>query len=594
MASLLTEEQFQCCICLDIFKKPVSIPCGHNFCLDCITAYWNTRSRPQCPLCKESFQQRPELRINRGFADITDHFKRSMKVKLQQQEEDDDSLVSQRTERPSPRPRTSLGEVPCDICPGNKLKAVKSCLVCQVSYCETHLTPHLRDTVLQRHRLTDPATFATRGFCRKHNKPLEMFCREDQTPLCSRCTQTDHKDHNTVPMDRESNSVKARLKKTEAEFRQMIQARQSKMGEIKHSLELTKKSVEREIEASVEDFSELMSSIQRSQAELIEQLEEKQKAAERRAEGFIRELEQEITELKRRSSELEQLQHTEDHLHLLQSFSSLSTPPSTKNWSGVSVHSEISVGTMRRAVSKLVDFCKELEKKLSVEEVNMTIQYAVDVTLDPTTAAVWLVLSPDGKKVSLAYQQKLVPVPDNPRRFDSCVCVLGKQGFTTGRNYWVVQVGDKTDWDLGVARESINRKGSIKVCPRSGYWAICRRRGGNLSACAGPSVSLHLIDRPKKVGVFLDYEEGTVSFYDAEKGTHVYTYSGCVFTEALYPYFNPCPHDNGKNIDPLVICPVEGGVTGESEQDVFAEVPRSLPPVSPGTRQAARSRSTRF
>jgi len=119
------------------------------------------------------------------------------------------------------------------------------------------------------------------------------------------------------------------------------------------------------------------------------------------------------------------------------------------------------------------------------------------------------------------------------------------------------QVSDKTDWDLGVARESINRKGTITVRPDNGYWAICRRQGGSLSACARPSVTLRLQETPHEVGVFLDYDEGSVSFYDAEAKTHIYTFSGCDFNEPMYPYLNPCLHDNGKNTAPLIICPVE-------------------------------------
>ncbi|XP_071385651.1 E3 ubiquitin-protein ligase TRIM39-like [Centroberyx affinis] len=559
MASMLSVEQFQCCICLDIFTDPVSIPCGHNLCLGCIKGYWDMRCTAECPLCKETFKNRPELRINRGLADITEHFRRSLKGKPHRGE-DVNTVVSPGTEKCSSGQRIGADEVPCDICHGNKLTAVKSCLVCQASYCENHLIPHQRETALKGHRVTDPATFTIRNLCRKHNKRLEMFCKKDQTPLCITCIYRDHKDHKPVPMEEESKRIKSQLKKTETEFQQMIKSRLRKMEEIKHSLELSKKSTEREIEGSIQVFSMLISAIERHQAGLIEEIKEKQKAAERRAEGLLNQLEQEISELQRRSSELKHLEHTENHLHLLQSFPFLSTPPSSKDWSEVSVHSNTSVGTVRRTVSKLVGICQELEKKLSVEEVTRTNQYAVDVTLDPVTAAAWLVLSPDRKQVRLSYQQNKVPVPADPRRFDSCVCVLGKQSFSTGRRYWVVQVGDKTDWDLGVARESINRKGSITVRPDSGYWAICRRKGGSLSACAGPSVSLHLRDNPQKVGVFLDYEEGVVSFYDEKAKTHIYTYSGCVFTEALYPYLNPCVHDNGKNIAPLVICPVEGGV----------------------------------
>ena len=117
-----------------------------------------------------------------------------------------------------------------------------------------------------------------------------------------------------------------------------------------------------------------------------------------------------------------------------------------------------------------------------------------------------------------------------------------------------------------MARESINRKGAIKVRPDSGYWAICRRKGGRLHACAGPSITLHLQETPQKVGVFLDYEEGLVSFYNAEAKTHIYTYSGCAFTGALHPYLNPCLHDSGRNTAPLIICPVEPLPADETAQ----------------------------
>ncbi len=131
------------------------------------------------------------------------------------------------------------------------------------------------------------------------------------------------------------------------------------------------------------------------------------------------------------------------------------------------------------------------------------------------------------------------------------------------------QVGDKTDWDLGLARESINRKGAITVRPDSGYWAICRRKGSSLRACVSPSVTLHLQEIPQKVGIFLDYEEGLVSFYNAETKTHIYTFSGCNFCEPLHPYFNPCVQDNGKNTTPLIIYPFEGRV--QEGQDITIE-----------------------
>ncbi|XP_042257245.1 E3 ubiquitin-protein ligase TRIM39-like [Thunnus maccoyii] len=568
MASEPFEKQFHCCICLDIYTDPVSIPCGHNFCLDCIEHFWDTKDKSECPLCKETFRGRPDLRINRNFADIIEFFKRSLSPTLKQ-EEDVDVAVRLGSGEHSPKQLSKADDVLCDICHENKLTAAKSCLVCQLSYCETHLTSHLRDPALQRHRLTDPATFATSHLCRNHNKPLEMFCKTDQIPVCVECTKRDHKQHKIVPMEKESKRIKTHLRQTKSDIQQLVQARLKKVEEIKHSMDLSKKITEKEIQSSVQVCSMLISTIQRHQAGLVEELKQKQEEAETRAKELLDELEQEINDLQTRSSELHHLELTQNPLHLLQSFPSLSRLPSTRDWSEVPVHSDNCMGTVRRGIAKLVDISQELANSLYAAEADKMNQYAVDVTLDPATASGWLVVSPDGKRVSISCQKKNAPLPDNPQRFDSCVCVLGKQSFASGRRYWVVQVDDKTDWDLGVARDSINRKGAIKVRPDSGYWVICRRKGGSLSACTSPSITLHLKETPQKVGVFLDYEEGVVSFFDVEAKTHIYTYSGCTFTESLHPYFNPCVQDNGKNTAPLVICPVEVGV--RERQDVLIE-----------------------
>lgn len=116
------------------------------------------------------------------------------------------------TDLPPPEEQHSEGEeVPCDICQGDKSTSVKSCLVCQTSYCELHLTAHRRDPALQRHRLTEPATFPSNHLCRKHNKPLTMFCKKDQMPVCVKCTERDHKRHENVPMEKESKRIKVRV-----------------------------------------------------------------------------------------------------------------------------------------------------------------------------------------------------------------------------------------------------------------------------------------------------------------------------------------------------------------------------------------------
>ncbi|XP_060798084.1 zinc finger protein RFP-like [Neoarius graeffei] len=524
-SSLLSEEQLLCSICLDVFTDPVTTPCGHNFCKSCLTQCWEKSQHCHCPLCKEKFTKKPELKINTTLREVADLFKKK---------------------RGPDKP-----QVLCDACTGEKLKALKSCLDCSASLCKTHLEFHNYVPKLKKHKLINPVENLEDYICQKHERPLELFCRDDQMCVCQFCTEGDHKNHNTVPIEEESGERKTQLGKTQTDVQQMIQDRLKKIQEIKHSVELSKRSTEKEKADSVEVFTALIRSIERSQAELLEVMEEKQSAAERQAEGLIKELEQEITVLKRRDTELEQLSHTEEHLHLLQIYSSMCSPPHTKNWTEISINTDLSGDTVRTALSQLQ---QTLNEKLTETELKRIQQYAVDVTLDPDTAHPKLILSADGKQVT--HGDKRQKLTDTPQRFDYCVCVVGKQSFSSGRFYYEVQVRGKTKWDLGVVRENINRKGEITATPQNGFWTVVLRDENQYWARAGPDVRLPLREKVETVGVFVDYDEGLVSFYDVKSRSHIYSFTGQSFTQKLYPYFNPCLNDVGKNSAPLIISPV--------------------------------------
>ncbi|XP_053192396.1 E3 ubiquitin-protein ligase TRIM39-like isoform X1 [Scomber japonicus] len=525
---LRSEDQFLCSICLDVFTDPVSTSCGHNFCKNCINEHWNSNVQYLCPLCKKVFNTRPELHVNTLFSEMASHS----------------------SEQQAAKP----GEVPCDDCSGTKLKALKSCLVCLTSYCETHLEPHLTKSGLKRHQLIDPVENLEDRMCMKHDKPLELFCKTDQTCVCVLCSVLDHKTHEFVPLKEEYEGKKAELGKTEAEIQEMIQKRRLKIQEIKHSVDLSKEAADREKAEGVQVFTALKVSVERGKKNLINSINKKKKKTEKQAEDFIKELEQEISELKKRSSEVEKLSHSEDHLHLLQNFPSLKAAPPTKDWTEVSVCPSSYEGTVVRAVAQLEETLSKQMKKLFEAERKRVQQYAVDVTLDPDTAHPHLILSDDGKQVNNGDVEK--NLPDNPERFSDCVNVLGKQSLSSGRFYFEVQVKEKTDWDLGVARESIDRKGSITLSPEDGYWNICLRNGNEYNACNDPPVRLSLKSQLQKVGVFVDYEEGLVSFYDVDAAALIYSFTGCSFTEKLYPYFSPSLNDGGINSAPLIICPV--------------------------------------
>ncbi|KAI4799243.1 hypothetical protein KUCAC02_017070 [Chaenocephalus aceratus] len=532
---LLTEDQFLCSICLDVFTDPVSTPCGHNFCKACISQHWDTKVPYQCPNCKKLFHTRPELLVNTFISEMAAQFRQSAQQKASS------SSSEQHVVKP--------GEVPCDVCTGTRLKALKSCLVCLESYCETHLEPHLTRAGLKKHQLIDPEENLEGRMCVKHDKLLELFCKTDQVCVCIHCTYSEHKTHDVVPLKEEYEGKKAELGKTEAETQLMIQKRRLKIQEMNRSVELSKEGADREIADGVQVFTALKESVERSQAELMDTIKEKQRETEEQAEGFIKELEQEVSELKKRSSEVEQLSRSEDQLHLLQSFTSLNAAPPTKNWTEVRVRPPSYEGTVRRAVTQLEETLRKQMKKLL--ELKRVQQYEVEVTLDPDTAQPYLILSDDGKQVKDGDVKK--NLPNNPERFDYSHLVLAKRSFSSGRFYYEVQVKGKTDWTLGVARESINRKGKITASPQEGYWLIVLRNENEYKACAGSRVRLSLKSQPQKVGVFVDYEEGLVSFYDVDAAALIYSFTGCCFREKLYPFFSPYINRGGKNSAPLII-----------------------------------------
>uniref|UniRef100_A0A672LEU6 E3 ubiquitin-protein ligase TRIM39-like n=1 Tax=Sinocyclocheilus grahami TaxID=75366 RepID=A0A672LEU6_SINGR len=258
--------------------------------------------------------------------------------------------------------------------------------------------------------------------------------------------------------------------------------------------------------------------------------ERKQKnAAEKQAKDLIKELQQEVTELKRRNTELEQLSHTDDHLHLLQVFCRYC------------VLDTIFFNTL--TIQCYIAIVYIIHKKRNI----------LDVTLDPDTANPYLILSDDGKQVSDGDIEQ--DVPENPKRFDD-ICVLAKERFSSGRFYYEVQVNGKTGWSLGVARESIKRKEDISPSPEDGLWSMASINQSQCIACDNPAVVFSYTKTPEKVGVFVDYEEGLVSFYDVGSSSHIYSFTGQTFTEKLYPFFGPCDNDKGKNSNPLIISPV--------------------------------------
>ena len=476
-----------------------------------------TKSSTNVPFATSFSTQNLIYEVNTFISEMVDQFRRSVRVKEQ--------------------PCVELGDVPCDICAGTRLKAVKSCLVCLISYCHTHLEPHQRVTGLKRHLLVEPMDRLEDRLCKKHNQLLELFCQTDQVCVCQFCTDGDHRSHPVVPLKEEYEVKTAQLGKIELEVQQMIQERKRKVKEIKDTVDRSKADADRQIADCEQVLADLISSTQKWQDDFNQTVKEKLKSTEKQAEGLITELEQEIEDLTKRRSEVKQLSHTEDHLHLLQTFSSLKNPPHTRDWTKVEVRPPPYIGSLRRSLDQLEETLNIERKKLRDAELKMVQQCEVDVALDPDTVHPFLTLSEDGKQVHNGGVCK--NLPDNHKRFTLQLWVLTRQSFSSGRFYFEVQVKNKTAWRLGVVRESINRN-TFLMTPKEGCWTIFITKD-QLVFSDNPDVRLPLRAQLQKVGVFVDYEVGLVSFYDVEARVHIYSATGCTFCEPLYPVLGPGP-----------------------------------------------------
>ncbi|KAJ8366217.1 hypothetical protein AAFF_G00365330 [Aldrovandia affinis] len=532
---LLDQDQFSCSICLDLLKDPVTIPCGHSYCMGCIKGCWDQNDDTgvyNCPQCREIFTPRPVLRRNAILAEVVEKLKRT-------------GLQA----APPAHCYAGPGDVACDVCTERKRKAIKSCLLCLASYCETHLKLHNELIPGKRHTLIDAAGNLQEKICSHHDKLLEVYCRTDQQCICYQCLMDEHRGHDTVSAAAERPEKQKQLRETQRKSQQGIQEREKELQDLRQAVDSLTRSAQAAVEDSERLFIELIRSIERQHSEVKELIRDQVKAAVSRAERLLERLEQEIAELRRRDAELEQLSHTEDDIHLLQTCQSVCAPPGPGDLPRITVNPHVSFEAVRKHVSelkeRLEDICKGELVKISqtVEEVHILVprtrgaflQYSCELTLDPNTANRRLRLSEGNREVTRVGQ--IQSYPDHPERFDSWTQVLCREGLS-GRCYWEV------DWsgeevDIAVSYKEISRKGGgddcglgwndkswSLFCSTSSYWF---RHNDEFTELPAPPSS--------RIGVHLDHGAGTLSFYTVSDTMTLLHRVQTTFTQPLYPGF---------------------------------------------------------
>ncbi|XP_067248962.1 tripartite motif-containing protein 16-like [Chanodichthys erythropterus] len=525
------QDEFMCSVCLDLLKDPVTTSCGHSYCKICITSCWDQEDQMRvysCPQCRQTFSPRPALAKNTILAEVVEKLK---KIKL------------------SADCYAGAGDVQCDVCTGRKHKAVKSCLVCLDSYCQNHLEQHETFFKGKRHNLTEATGRLQEMICQKHDKILEVFCRTDQKCICLLCTMDEHKNHDTVSAAAQRTEKQDQLKETQRLFQQRIQQREKDLQQLREAVESHKRSAQTAVEDSERIFTELIRSIERSCSEATQQIRDQEKTAVSRAEGRLERLEQEINDLRRRDAELEQLSHTQDHTHFLQSFQSLSAPPESTDVNDDPFSSLSSFDVVRESVrqlrDKLEDFCKEELKKISDRVTfsnivprtrNDFLQYSHQLNLDLNTVNKRLHLSERNRVIT--FTNTLQPYPDHPDRFDYWEQVLCRESVC-GRCYWEIEWSERVY--ISVSYESISRKGSGNEClfgSNDQSWRLICSSSSYSFKHNNIVTKLPVKSISRRIGVYVDHSAGTLSFYSVSGDTMILIHTvQTTFTQPLYPGF---------------------------------------------------------
>ncbi|XP_077778400.1 zinc finger protein RFP-like [Podarcis muralis] len=371
--------------------------------------------------------------------------------------------------------------------------------------------------------------------CEKHQEPLKLFCKEDQSPICVVCDRSkEHKSHEVVPLEEASQEYKDQISscldnvKKEREKILVFKANTEK-----ESQDLLKQTGA-EREKMVAEFRRLHQFLEEQEKRILAQMAEVEKEIAAQREEHLARLSRELSSLDSLIREMEEklqepaselLQDIGSFLQRSQEKENLEDPP---------------VAFPPALKWKIWDFC-DINPFLEgvMNKFRDTVEYGLqlrkeNVTLDPDTANPSLILSEDRKSVRDGdFEQDL---PDNPERFDTHGDVLGCEVFKEGRHFWEVLVEKEEGWGVGVARKSVKRKGVLNFDTTEGIWGLGKWDGGY--KISSPHEDPVPSEEPERIRVTLNYEGGQVSFYDADTAALLYSFSEASFSgETLQPFF---------------------------------------------------------
>ncbi|XP_074184520.1 E3 ubiquitin-protein ligase TRIM50 isoform X3 [Rhinolophus sinicus] len=450
------EDRLQCPICLEVFKEPLMLQCGHSYCKDCLVSLsCHLDSELRCPVCR------------------------------------------QEVDGSSSPPNVSLARV---------IEALR--------------LPE------------DPEP----KVCAQHRNPLSLFCEKDQELICGLCGLLgSHQNHRVTPVS----TVYSRMKEELAGLISDLKQEEKKVDE--HIAKLGNNRTR---------IVELHHLVDEEKARCLEGLEGHTR-------GLMASLDMQLEQARGTRERLVQAQRVleqfgnESHYEFIRKYHSMASRAELQQARPLEgVFSPISFKPgLHQADIKLTVWKRLFRKILPAPE---------SLKLDPATAHPLLELSKGNTVVQCGLLAQRCA--NQPERFDYSTCVLATRGFSCGRHYWEVVVGSKSDWRLGVIKGTASRKGKLNKSPEHGVWLIGLKEGRLYEAFGCPRVPLPVAGHPHRIGVYLHYEQGGLTFFDADRPDDLrplYTFQAD-FQGKLYPILDTCWHERGSNSLPLVLPPPSG------------------------------------
>ncbi|XP_063791517.1 E3 ubiquitin-protein ligase TRIM11-like [Pseudophryne corroboree] len=515
MASADLGAELSCSICLSTYTDPVSLRCGHNFCRDCIVMVLDTQEGTggySCPECRAGYQERPALEKNRKLSNIVERF-----------------LCS--------HPEPEETQIFCTYC-DSPVPATKTCLQCDASFCDKHLSKHSKSA---EHVLMEPTVSFEDRKCFIHKEMMKYYCSEDSAAICISCwVAGDHRGHHVELLNAASDKKKETLRAVIETLKSEREETERRVQRLQDHRREEKEKAAGVTEKVTDLFRDIRGELRHPEEGGPGEISRQEEQMSLSIADLITQLEKQKDELSRKISSIEEICNVTNPLTVLKQEpeSDVISHRSCDVTSDVRVAGCVDDGIISqillRGLLHLSDNLMDLQTKRQ-----LSVMEKADILLDIKTASDYIIISGDLRSASDTDVDQ--NRPDGPERF-SVQQVLSSCSFSSGRHYWEVDVSEAKEWAMGVAGHSIERKSEDDE---------------SFIGCNDKSWCLHFVTDFKAehnnvvkqieemdpgspvqtVGIYLDYEAGRLSFYQlCDPIRHLHTFSA-TFTEPLYAAF---------------------------------------------------------